>query len=347
MGASTGQNFLISILVLALSAFILSACSTGSGKRPVNSAVNPADIKPVYTVRNSPTPIPSPRMKPRIPKTKKFTAKPTSKPKPKATSRSVYLARSSGQTVTVKKGDTLYALSRRYKVSVVDLTRVNKIRPPYRLSVGQKVKIPTRPVHSVKRGETSYSIAQRYGVRLSDLIRVNGIRRPYTLSVGQKLIIPGGAKKQGAVKPTAKKARTRTVTPKRWIPPAKTGQYFAWPLRGKLISSFGPKEGGIHNDGINLSAPRGTAIRAAEAGIVAYASNDLPGYGNLILVKHSGGWVTAYAHTESVRVKEGQVVNKGEVIARVGSTGGVRTPQLHFEIRRGRKALNPINYLQR
>lgn len=119
-----------------------------------------------------------------------------------------------------------------------------------------------------------------------------------------------------------------------------------WPVRGKVVSSFGPKAKGLHNDGVNIAAPLGTPVLAAENGVIAYAGNELRGYGNLLLVKHDNGWITAYAHTQDLTVKRGERVKKGQIIARVGSTGNVRTPQLHFELRRGKHAVDPVKYLK-
>ena len=118
-----------------------------------------------------------------------------------------------------------------------------------------------------------------------------------------------------------------------------------WPVRGKVLSGFGPKSKGLHNDGINIAASRGSAVRAAESGVVAYAGNELRGFGNLLLIKHAGGWVTAYAHNETLLVKAGDKVSKGQSIARVGSTGNVTKPQLHFELRRGKRAIDPRRHL--
>jgi murein DD-endopeptidase MepM/ murein hydrolase activator NlpD len=121
---------------------------------------------------------------------------------------------------------------------------------------------------------------------------------------------------------------------------------FMWPLRGKVISNFGPKTKGLHNDGINIAAPRGAPVRAAEGGVVAYAGNELRGFGNLLLLKHKNGWVTAYAHNDKLLVNRGDTVGKGQIIARVGSTGAVASPQLHFEIRRGKRAIDPKKHLK-
>ena len=113
-----------------------------------------------------------------------------------------------------------------------------------------------------------------------------------------------------------------------------------------MLSGFGGKAKGLVNDGINIAAPRGAPVRAAENGVVAYAGNELRGFGNMLLVKHEGGWITAYAHNGELLVKPGSRVRKGEPIARVGSSGNVRTPQLHFELRRGKEAVDPIKYLK-
>lgn len=320
---------------VCLLAFLLQACM-GSG----NNYVSPANIKPVHQIRNAPSyPVPLPKMRP-----SRTAKKAIKKPAPRK-----YVAQASTRLVKVRKGDTLYALSRRYNVPVRDLVRVNKLRAPFALALGQKIRLPSANVHVVKKGETSYAIAQKYAVRLSDLIKVNRIRPPYTLAMGQKLKLPGGARASAAPKRqyASKSSKSRPSPVRKYIPPPKTGKYFMWPVQGPIISRFGPKKGGVHNDGINMTARKGSAIRAAEAGVVAYASNDLPGYGNLILVKHSGNWVTAYAHTENMTVKAGQIIKKGQTIARVGNTGGVQKPQLHFEIRRGRRALNPLLYLER
>ncbi len=129
------------------------------------------------------------------------------------------------------------------------------------------------------------------------------------------------------------------------VPPPAAGRGFAWPVDGPVLSDFGPKGGGMHNDGINIGAARGASVRAAEAGTVVYAGNEMRGFGNLLLIQHEDGWVTAYAHNETLLVKRGDRVKKAQTIARVGSTGGVAAPQLHFEIRRGNRAVNPMDYL--
>ena len=120
---------------------------------------------------------------------------------------------------------------------------------------------------------------------------------------------------------------------------------FLWPVNGKIVSPFGPKDGGSHNDGINIAAPLGTPVRAADGGVVVYAGNELRGFGNLLLIRHADGWVSAYAHCDALLVKRGDQVKRGQVIGRVGQSGNVSAPQLHFELRKGAQAVDPLGQL--
>ena len=219
---------------------------------------------------------------------------------------------------------------------------VNRLRAPYTLSVGQKLRVPAGAgrMHVVRKGETSYSISRRYGVDLRSLIRVNGLKPPYNLAIGQELRLPAGS----AMTANAAAGSGRAAVPP---PPPRQGSKFLWPAKGRIISGFGPKSGGQHNDGVNIRTRKGAEIKAADAGVVAYAGDELSGYGNLLLIRHAGGWVTAYAHNERLLVKRGDKVSRGQVIARAGATGGVSEAQLHFEVRKGRAAVDPIRYLTR
>ena len=127
--------------------------------------------------------------------------------------------------------------------------------------------------------------------------------------------------------------------------PPRSGRTFSWPVRGRVLSTFGPKADGLHNDGINIAARAGAPVVAAENGVVVYAGNELKGFGNLLLVRHADGWMTAYAHLDKALVKKGQKVTRGQAIGTVGSTGGVSQPQLHFEIRKGTQAVDPAKFL--
>lgn len=129
-------------------------------------------------------------------------------------------------------------------------------------------------------------------------------------------------------------------------PPASSqATSFVWPVKGEIISSFGPKKGGLYNDGINISTRENTPVRSAADGTVVYSGNELKGYGNLVLIKHTNGYLTAYAHNKTITVKKGETVKQGQTVAFSGKTGNVDKPQLHFSLRKGRKALNPIEYL--
>jgi len=128
-------------------------------------------------------------------------------------------------------------------------------------------------------------------------------------------------------------------------PPSANGTSFRWPVRGRIISGFGTKPNGERNDGINLAVPEGTSVKAAEAGTVIYAGNELAGYGNLVLIRHADGWVSAYAHNSQITVKRGDKVGRGQTIAQAGMTGSVTAPQVHFELRKGAKPVNPLDYL--
>ena len=120
---------------------------------------------------------------------------------------------------------------------------------------------------------------------------------------------------------------------------------FRWPVRGKVITSYGAKTNGKANDGINLAVPEGTPVKAAEDGVVAYSGNELKGYGNLVLVRHANGYVTAYAHASELLVKRGDTIKRGQVIAKSGQSGEVASPQLHFEIRKGSTPVDPLQFL--
>lgn len=272
---------------------------------------------------------------------------------------------SSPDTVTVRRGDTLYSISRRYNAPLREVIEANRMAPPYRLYTGQILRLPTAKYHTVAKGDTLYNISKRYNVDMSSLSRTNNLYEPYSLHIGQRLLLPGSVVDKTTAPATAaaapKKAPQKTSwwsksTTKKTIPPKATyskptpvkkrSSKFAWPVRGTIISNFGTLGKGRTNDGINIKAPLGTTVKAADAGTVAYAGNELKGFGNLILIKHNDGWITAYAHNDKILVRKGQKVRKGEKISTVGSTGGVNTPQLHFEIRAGKKAVNPRTYLQ-
>jgi murein DD-endopeptidase MepM/ murein hydrolase activator NlpD len=225
-------------------------------------------------------------------------------------------------------------------------------------------------VHIVAPGETLHSISRLYGKPVTVLAKANNMPPTALLKVGERLVIPGvqvaaapsapPAAHAAPPPPAAPKlatvesphsARLASPAPAAPASPVKVAEpaggmpSFRWPVRGRVIAGFGPKPNGLQNDGINLAVPEGTLIKAAEDGVIAYAGNELKGYGNLVLVRHSNGFVTAYAHASEILVKRGEQVKRGQVIARSGQTGNVNAPQLHFEIRKGANPVDPTQYL--
>lgn len=249
--------------------------------------------------------------------------------------------------ITVRKGDTYYSLSQRHKIPLNALLRANNARPPYELAAGDRLALPQQQFYKVQRKDTLYSISRRHETDAASLAKLNGIAAPYTISVGQMLQTPGGQGQAVATSTTAKaknaprKTAAKVKKPKRLAAAPRRVGRFRVPVKGPVISNYGPKEGGLHNDGINIAARAGTPIIAAENGVVVYAGNELRGYGNLLLIRHSDGWVTAYAHASKFTVKPGDRVRQGDKVAEVGQTGNVDRPQLHFELRKGTRAVNP------
>lgn len=308
------------IKILSVTTLFLTGCSLGydsEGPYPYSHVNQPnSTFQSGRVAGNTPIPIPTPRTKPAVP------------------GRQV--ASSGTSTIRVGRGDTVYAISRKYGVSVRSIINSNNLRAPYLLNNGQILTIPTGSTYTVKRGDTVYGVSRDNGVQMSELVRLNNLRPPYALNVGQKLNLPGRSA-------TSSPNRTQVaIAP----PPKITGKGFMWPIQGRVLSNFGPKQAGYHNDGINIAAPQGSSVYASESGVVVHADNKLSGYGNLILIKHQNGWVTAYAHNDSIMVKKGDQVKRGDVIAKVGQTGRVTRPQLHFEMRKGSRAVNPVQYLK-
>ncbi|MCK5518932.1 MAG: M23 family metallopeptidase [Alphaproteobacteria bacterium] len=268
----------------------------------------------------------------------------------------------------VKEGDTLWSISRRYRLSLRDIIDLNGIKPPYALALGQRLKLPPPVDYSVRSMDTLNGIANMFGVEVSRLVQVNGLYKPYKIILGQKLRIPSSVvrRQQKAVskKIIAKKSNSQKIvllkSPRHISPPSlkekrkvrkvtmlstPTRKDFVWPVRGSVVSAYGAKKGGLYNDGINIAAPRGTPVSASSSGVVAYVGNDLKSYGNLVLIRHGGGIMTAYAHLASVRIKKGMTVRKGQTIGSVGATGAVSASQIHFEIRQGSGTCDPMQYL--
>jgi len=270
-------------------------------------------------------------------------------PVPEPPGAQAFLPTPSGNIVQVGPGDTVYALSRRHGVPVDTIIEVNDLKPPYHLLVGQRVTLWRDGEHVVRDGESIESVSRAYGVEGNALASLNGLTASDPLRKGQTLRIPEAAAPPSSPSepsaPTPVVARTPIPPPPVPSPPAVTTRGFIWPVDGEVVSRFGRKTKGLHNDGINIEVARGTPVVASQSGVVAYAGNELRGFGNMLLIKHADGWVTAYAHNETLLVGRGDTVRKGQVIAKVGTSGSVTKPQLHFELRKGKKPVDPLRYL--
>lgn len=269
------------------------------------------------------------------------------------------LSDSSTGAMIVTAHDRLWDIAKRYRLPVRDIIDLNNLEPPYKLTRGQRLKLPAPVDYRVQEGDTLYSVANTFDVPVSRLVSVNHLPSPYRLNLGQNLRIPSVVSRAHAPprsrEMATKKFHLAVVQPSRkprgraeeqvttLLPSSRPD--FVWPVHGKVISGYGPKDNGLYNDGINIAVPRGTPVAAAAEGIVAYVGNDLKSYGNLVLLRHGGGMMTAYAHLSSVRVKKGTTIRKGQAIGTVGSTGSVTSTQLHFEIRQGSKTFDPRKYL--
>ena len=244
---------------------------------------------------------------------------------------------------TVARGDSLYAIARQHNVTVSELQRNNSIDDPRRLRPGTVLRVPGYG-SSVDNGYGSDSAGSSYDSVSNvpakrNVHTVKTTRRPLTTMSGSNVEVlnaPSGSRvKTAALSPNNKSASSGSVTEK-----------LRWPARGQIISNFGRRADGTHNDGVNLAVPMGSDVHSAEAGVVAYAGSELRGYGNLILIRHDNGWVTAYAHNAEMLVKREDKVSRGQVIAKAGKTGNVDRPQVHFELRQGSKPVDPLPYLE-
>lgn len=244
------------------------------------------------------------------------------------------------QVHIVRQGDSLWRISRQYGVDMKSLMRANGLTETSILQVGMRLVIPKETgrtavassssatsweTYTVKKGDTLWSISRRFGVPLKELLQANGLRETSVLQIGQVLRVPS----RGGVSSAPQRAQ----------------QGFLWPVNGRISSRFGPRGRGFHY-GIDIIAPAGTVVRAAESGVVSY-SGWMSGYGRVVIITHASGLQTVYAHNSVNLVREGQRVNKGDPVARVGSTGNATCPHLHFEVRRNGRPVDPLEFLRR
>ncbi|GGI90557.1 hypothetical protein GCM10007973_28560 [Polymorphobacter multimanifer] len=245
------------------------------------------------------------------------------------------------RTYVVRPGDTGIAIARDQGVRWTDVVTLNRLEPPYLLRVGDWLQLPARSATLASRPPRRTTPARPANARRSTATpstptSIEARARAFSLDVETLITGTEPAGRAGPATP-----RSSAATPR----PVAGAPAFRWPVDGRLLAGFGPKPAGRFNDGINLKAGAGSPVRAAADGTVAYAGDAITGFGNLVLIRHEGGWVTAYGHNEALLVQRGTSVKAGEPIARVGSTGAVAEPQLHFEIRNGRTAIDPLRLL--
>ncbi len=229
-------------------------------------------------------------------------------------------------TYRIQSGDSLYAISRKLGVSATRIAEANDLEDPSRLRIGQVLTIPGQSSFGTQQ-TVSTDLTPRYdqtygGTRASSKTR----RRVASLDRS------AGISDESYAPAPATRSRASDLS-------------FRWPVRGRIISRFGGRTKSGNNDGINLAVPAGTSVKAVEDGVVAYAGGELKGYGELLLVRHDDDWVSAYAHNSELLVKRGDKVRRGQVVARAGRTGSVDRPQLHFELRKGSRPVDPLKHL--
>jgi murein DD-endopeptidase MepM/ murein hydrolase activator NlpD len=252
-----------------------------------------------------------------------ITRPPASAPAPAA-------APAGGNVHVVAPGETLMSISRRYHKPLKQIADANHIPPHQHLKIGDRIVIPGKVVAAAAPAAPAAQPAPQLAAPAVAAAKLQPPRAPATPA-------PAAPKVTAEVAPAANYAAAGA--PATADGGAAAGPAFRWPLRGRVISGF-PK-----NDGLDLAVPEGTAVHAAEDGVVAYAGNELKGYGNLILIRHSNGYVTAYAHASELMVKRNDSVRRGQVIAKSGQSGSVSSPQLHFEIRKGSTPVDPMQFL--
>lgn len=264
----------------------------------------------------------------------------------------------------VEPGETLYAVSRRYNVDTRSLALLNGIGRPWTVYPGDELLLPPlareqtrvqeRPVAAIKPEQAppvllpppSRPVAPQPAPPRSAGVGLASDPGPIALASPK-----GAASKQAApppktAAPDPRPTQVAASTPQKQVQSGPAGKGdFVWPVSGKVVKGYGAASTGQRNDGVNIAATKGSEVRAAASGEVVYAGSELAGFGNLVLIRHPGGWVTAYAHADSMLVREGDLVRQGQAIATVGSTGNAGSPQVHFELRKGKEPVDPSLHL--
>ena len=272
----------------------------------------------------------------------------------------------------VRPGDTLRAIADRTGAGSEAIARVNNLQPPFTIQPGQRLSIPGGRYHLVRAGETGIAIARAYAVDWGNVVTANALAEPYILRVGQRVLIPGGtalrsqsdrvaalrldiddivtgsqpaiAANQRPTRPTTSAARPLPSVAQVAPPTAAPGRYL-WPVSGSIVRRFGPGSSGERNDGIKIGVPIGTPILAAADGVVAYAGSDVAAFGGLVMLTHGSSVTTVYGYASQLLVTRGQAVKRGQKLALSGNSGFADRPMLHFEIRQGRRPVDPLTRL--
>lgn len=233
----------------------------------------------------------------------------------------------------VEPGDTLWDICQKYHADLDSIMEINELDGRSVLAVGQKLQIPgtMNRVHVVKKGETLWDIARQYNVSLGQLCSQNQAVNAENLKIGMSLTLPDGARKGSSA----------------YTAPSRSSQgnaFFSWPIVGAITSPYGWRRSGFHH-GTDISAHYGDAVRAAAEGLVSFVGYRSV-YGKTVTIKHADGSETLYAHLSQIAVSSGQKVKRSEVIGAIGTTGNSTGPHLHFEVRKGRKYVDPVSVLR-
>ncbi|MEG6509412.1 LysM peptidoglycan-binding domain-containing M23 family metallopeptidase [Methyloligella sp. 2.7D] len=270
-----------------------------------------------------------------------------------------------GNSYIVRAGDSLNSIAKSQGVSEQKLAEVNNITDVRSLQIGQELILPKggasapsqvasstpKPAPAPKPASTPApapsTSASNSNVRVVTTTKVEAPKFDEPKQTASQSAPAPRASSSAQTQASSSASSASSVASSTTLPAPDpmSGQRFRWPVNGRIVSKFGARSDGGHNDGIDMSVPQGTPVKAAENGVVAYAGDELKGYGNLVLVRHSNNWVTAYAHNEDLLVKRGDKVTRGQVIAKAGATGSVSQPQLHFELRKGSRPVDPLQYM--
>ena len=244
----------------------------------------------------------------------------------------------------IKEGDTLSEVAEIYNTDVASIAAANNLTRRDIIQIGTELKIPTAQgvIYTVAKGDTLWDIAQSYGIAQEDIVQFNRIDADNPILPGQEIVLPGARPVPVAVAVASRSGGDSRPAPS--APPTGGGSgTYIWPVSGTITSVYGPRWGSFHY-GLDIAAPSGTPIAAARSGTVIRAGWQ-SGYGNAVEISHGGGVSTHYGHLSSIAVSEGQQVNQGEMIGRVGSTGNSTGPHLDFEVRVNGSKVNPAPYL--